>query len=273
MIENFKNQLYLTDDYRFGPIDYYQINIKEIPPFIYDMIRVESSMGYLWLEERNPESLIGVYKCRDPMDQLVMMGLSNVILTTMIKAPPDIYKFKDLKPPHYAFLNRQENVVKVVSIDLSDCMIHIPTSRILSSLRFTIQNGVYYNLVKRIIDLQIYDIQNDRYISVMGVTPIGEITHVILHNFYQNTLDSFLEFWYPGITYSRFGHELFIIFKQTDKFVTIDDCDIDHILDELDLYDVDIKWSYNELLPADNNEKALMLFADGGLEVWNFEDL
>lgn len=269
MIENFIKQLYLTDDYRFGAIVYYQINIKEIPPFVYDMIRVESSMGYLWLEERNPESLIGVYKCRHPMDQLVMMGLSKVILTTM---KPDISKFKDLKPPHYAFLNRQENVVKVVSIDLSDCMNHIPTSRILSSLRFTIQNGVYYNLVKRIIDLQIYDIQNDRYISVKGITPIGEITHVILHNFYQNTFDSLLYFWYPGITYSRFGHELFIILKETDEF-TIDDCEIDHMLDTLDLYDVDIKWSHKELLQADNNDKALMVFEDGALEVWNFEDL
>jgi len=274
MIDNFINQLNLTDDYRFGPIVYYQINIKEIPPLIYDVIRMEASKGYLWLDERNLDthSLIGVYKCRNPMDLLVLKGLSNVMLTTVIKAQPNIYKFRDLKAQHYAFLNRQENVVKVVSIDLSDSMNYIPTSRILTSQKFTNQYGVYFNLVKRVIDLPIYDFQNDGFIPSTGITPIGEITHVILHNFYQNTVDSLLESRYPGITYSRYGHELFIVFKQTDEF-TIDDCDIDNILDVLNLYSVDIKWSSDELLLADNNDKALMLYEDGGLEVWNSEDI
>ena len=274
MINDFINQLNLTGKYRFGPVVYYQINIKEIPPLIYDVIRMEASKGYLWLDERNLDthSLIGVYKCRVPMDLLVLKGLSNVILTTVNKAQPNISKFKDLKAMHYAFLNRQENVVKVVSIDLSDCMDYIPTSRILTSQKFTKQYGLYYNLVERIIDLPIYDFHNHSFFTSTGITPIGEITHVILHNFYQNTVDSLLESRYPGITYSRYGHELFILCKQTDEF-TIDDCDIDNILEVLDLYSVDINWSSDGLLMADNNDKALILHEDGSLEVWNSEDI
>lgn len=74
---------------------------------------------------------------------------------------------------------------------------------------------------------------------------------------------------------NRFGNELFILLKESDQFA-IDEADIKGILDELGLHNVDIKCSLREsayLLPADNEEKALLLYEDGELEVWNYEDL
>jgi hypothetical protein len=241
------------------------------------MISTELYKGYLWADKRVliHENLIGVYTCREPLDQLLLMGLSRAILTTMIKAPANISKFNDLKAPHYAFLHRQENINKLISIDLSDCMNHINGSRILSSLKFKNPNGLYFDLINQIMDLPIHDVHNDRYLPFLGITPIGEITNVVLHNFYENTLDSLLEGRYPGITYSRFGNELFILLKESDQFA-IDEADIKGILDELALHNVDIKCSLREsayLLPADNEEKALLLYEDGELEVWNYEDL
>ena len=63
---------------------------------------------------------------------------------------------------------------------------------------------------------------------------------------------------------------LFFVNKLTNSQSTID---IDNILEVLDLYSVDINWSSDGLLMADNNDKALILHEDGSLEVWNSEDI
>ena len=89
---------------------------------------------------------------------------------------------------------------------------------------------------------------------------MGEITDVILHLFYQRVFDTALEARFPGITYTRWGHEVFIVIKESESF-TFDSNEIDTLLDEINLL-VGANLRYMNrgdlgCLPTSNDERAV----------------
>jgi hypothetical protein len=122
MKDALQSELLVLDNYIFGPISYYQYKISDIPDFIYNMLIMEESHGNLWLNEWLYDNcvMIGVYQCRNQVNFLLLKALSKVILNTMIvyDASRNLSKSTDLKAQHYDFLNAQENVVQVISINL-----------------------------------------------------------------------------------------------------------------------------------------------------------
>jgi hypothetical protein len=79
---------------------------------------------------------------------------------------------------------------------------------------------------------------------------------------------------YPGITYTRWGHEVIIAIKKNDSF-TIEADTVISLLDEIDL-DGEFEFlSYEDYgcLPVCNGEKALILDEDACVSVWRYEDI
>jgi hypothetical protein len=117
MKDALQSELLVLDNYIFGPI-----SISDIPDFIYNMLIMEESHENLWLNEWLYDNcvMIGVYQCRSQVNFLLLKALSKVILNTMIvyDAPRNLSKSTDMKAQHYDFLNAQENVEQVISINL-----------------------------------------------------------------------------------------------------------------------------------------------------------
>lgn len=271
----------LTNDYyAFEPLDYYQYKKSEIPGFLYELLVIESRNGYLWLNEwvHDGEDMIGVYKCRTAEDLLLIRGLSKVILNSMIVSDTsrNLSRLSDLMTPHYDFLNRQHNVVKVINVDLIDCMNYLRVSDILLRVDFFASRGLIFELIKQFLNLSIYDNKIKELLHLGGIPPMGEITDVILHHFYGRVFDTALERAFPGITYTRWSHEVYIVIKETDSF-TIEIEDMKILLHRIGLIDGSEISSMNRgdlgCLPTSNEEKAVILYEDGDVEVWNFEDM
>jgi hypothetical protein len=280
-MERLQTELLLKNNFLLGPIDYYQYRKSEIPNFLYEILCTQASLGYLWMNEwvEDGDDMIGVYKCREPTDFFLMTALSRVLLRRISSeyiAPitTNVSTMNDVKCMHYALLKRLQNVVKLILIDLSPCMEQATNSRILNRFRNETSKGVVFHLVKQILYLSIYDMNTKKKRPFNLIPPIGEITNVISHLFYQTVFDTVLEEKYPGITYSRWGHEVIIAIKKNDSF-TIDDNTVISLLDEIDL-DGEFEFlSLDELgcLPVCNGEKAILLDEDGSVSVWRYEDL
>jgi hypothetical protein len=99
-------------------------------------------------------------------------------------------------------MNRQQNVVKLIMIDLTPCMKQARNSRILKCFHNETSKGVVLNLVKQILYLSIYDMKSKKFIPFNLIPPIGEITNVILHLFYQKVFDKVIEEKYPSCSYA-----------------------------------------------------------------------
>jgi len=280
-MERLQTELLVKDNFQFGPIDYYQYRKSEIPSFLYSMLITQASLGYLWLNEwvHDGDEMIGVYQCREPTDLFLMTALSKVLIsrigsTNLAPITTNVQSLNDVKCMHYAFLNRQLNVKKLVLIDLSPCMNQALNSRILRSFDTVTCKGVVFHLLKQILFLSIYDAITKKIIPLNKIPPIGEITNVIFHLFYQCNFDTVIEKKYPGITYSRWGHEVIIALKKNDSF-SIEDETVISLLDEIDL-DGEFEFlSYDDFgcLPVCNGEKAILLHEDGKVSVWRYEDL
>ena len=98
---------------------------------------------------------------------------------------------------------------------------------------------------------------------------------MILHLFYQKVFDKVTEEKYPGITYTRWGHEVIIAIEKNDSF-TFEDETVISLLDKIDL-DGDLACllsseDYGCLL-ACHGEKAILLHKDGCASVWRYKDL
>ena len=279
--EDLQNQLLVKENFCLDPIDYYQFKKSEIPDFLYVKLLTEASRGFIWLNEwvDDDVNMIGLYQCRQPIDLFLMTALSRVLIKTIANAymapiTTNVSTLNDLKCNHYQFLNRQQNVEKVFRIDLTPCMKQVRKSRILKYYDNETCKGVFLNLVKQIIELSIYDNNCNKFIPYDLIPPVGEITNVILHIFYQRVVDKVLEAKYPGITYTRWGNELIIVIKKNDSF-TFDDDTVISLLEEIDL-DGDSDCLSSEdysCLPACNGEKAILLHEDGCVSVWRYEDL
>lgn len=222
--------------------------------------------------------MIGVYKCRNDVDLLLIRGLERVILNALIvnDKSRNLSQFSDLMAPHYDLLNRQQNVVKLVKVDLGGCIDFINISNILMKIDASTSGGLVYNLIKQFLNLPIYDIKENKFLLLEGIPPMGEITDVILHHFYQRVFDTTLERMFPGITYTRWGHEVYIVIKQSDSF-TFNIKDLEILLYSIRLSEGAIishmKRGDHGCLPTCNEEKAAFLYEDGDVEVWNYEDI
>lgn len=272
--------LHTEEYYFFEPLDYYEYKRSEIPEFIYQMIDTESRNGYLWLNEwvQDGENMIGVYKCRTEKDLLLLWGLSKVILNTLIvyDTSRNLSKFSDLMHEHYDFLSRQRNVSQLVNIDLGGCMNYIKISDILMRIEFATSGGVVLNLIKQFLNIPIYDWKYNKFLQLGGIPPMGEITDVILHLFYQRVFDPALEARFPGITYTRWGHEVYIVIKENES-ITFYSNEIDTLLEEINLLvGSNIRYmNRGDLgcLPTSNEERAVVVYEDGEVAVWKFEDI
>ena len=96
--------------------------------------------------------------------------------------------------------------------------------------------------------------------------------------FYIFSIKKYLIKWqekYPGITYTRWGHEVIIAIKKNDSF-TFEDETVISLLDEIDL-DGDLACLLSSedygCLPACHGEKAILLHKDGCASVWRYKDL
>lgn len=274
-----QRELLEKGNYKFDAIDYLQYKKSDMTSLHYDMVLMEESLGYLWLIEweSNGLEMITIYKCGKPEDLLLLMAISKVILSTRIvyEGHPNISRLNELKNKHYGFLNRQQNVQKVVKIDLTYSMYQIPKDRILEKLECFQQNGILYNLLHEFLVIPIYDGKTDKHIPFQGIPLIGEITKVLMHHIWYILIDLRLEAKYPGITYTRLGPEMLIVIKESDSF-EITESDIKNLLEEEDIkeYHIDLlnRDSYY-ILPVCNEEKGLMLDEYGDLEVWKYEDI
>jgi hypothetical protein len=273
-------QLHTNDYYTFEPLDYYQYKRSEFPEFVHQMLVMEADKGFLWLNEwvQDGEEMIGVYKCGSGEDLLLLRGLSRVILNSLIvyDTSRNLSRLTDLMAPHYDLLNRQRNVVQLVNVDLGDCMGYIRISDLLSKIDYFTSKGVLYDLIKRFLTIAIFDRKSNKLLNLGGIPPMGEITDVILHHFYGMVFDTALERAFPGITFTRWGHEVFILIKESDTF-TFDIDDLKNILRHNGLLDgSDISYMNRGdmgCLPTSNEEKAVFLYEDGEVAVWNFEDI
>lgn len=279
--DNLQMDLLVKEDFILDPINYYQYKQSDIPNLFYKMLLTEAKLGYIWLNEwvdSDGAHIIGVYNCRNPVDLLLLTALSRVIITTLFEYDdmPHLFKFKDLKAQHYAFLNRQQNVVKVVKLEFRECMGHILKSRIYHTLDIIPCQGILLKLIKQVIYLPVYHHKTDQILHLKGITPIGEITQVLMHYFLAYVLDMAIEKKFPGITYSRWGTEVFLVFKEGDSFSFNEEV-IDLLLEEIDLKkQTSIGWLCKDsfyCLPACNDEKALIIHEDGDLSVWKYEDI
>jgi hypothetical protein len=277
--EYLQKEMMIKDHYMFQAIEYSQYKKSEITSMYYNMLMMEESLGYLWLIEWdfNGVKMISIYKCSIPEDLLLLKAISKVLLSIIIvyEGLPNISRLNELQNKHYAFLNQQQNVDNLVKIDLTYSMYKIHKSRILKYLISFKNEGIIFNLLKQILFIPIYDRKTDKELQFYGIPLIGEITNVIMHHIYHIIFDIRLEEKYPGITYTRFGPEVFIVIKQSDSF-KIKESDINNLLEELDIKDYNIETIYRDesnMLPACNGEKAIMLDEYGDLEVWKYEDI
>jgi hypothetical protein len=145
------------DTYTLDPIDCSLFKISDLPQLVYNLLRLESKRGFLWLEEsyQGDDNLLAVYQCRQPTDLLLMQAFSQLLISRICdvyEAPITTYgsSLHELRSKHYEFLNRQRNVVKLIMIDLSLGMEYVTNTRILSSFNNSSCKGIVYNLVKQI---------------------------------------------------------------------------------------------------------------------------
>jgi hypothetical protein len=194
-VERLQEELFLKDNFQLGGIEYYQYRKSEIPSFHYNMLFRQASLGYLWMNEwdQDGDPMIGVYQCREPTDLFLMTALSRVLIRrfgsrNIAPITTNVQTLNDVKCMHYAFWNRQQNVEKLIMIDLTPCMKQVRISRIFKYFDNAMRKGVVFNLLKQILYLSIYDIKSNQIIPFNQIPPIGEITNVIFHLFYQMTI-------------------------------------------------------------------------------------
>lgn len=257
----------------FSDISYYIINESEIPEFIYNLVKMESLRGHLWLED-NPPFGIAMYQLNNEQDLLVMKGLSQVLLNTLIWDPPNVNKLSDLKDHHYAFLNRQKRVLNIVKIDLSPCIKHIDKFRMLDCFQTLRDYPVIYDLIKVFMDLKIYDKDGNPF-NTQGIPPLGELTNVLFHIFYQYAFDMAIEERYPGISYTRWGHQVFIVLKEEHNFLISDNETNTFLLEELNLAgNIErINYASHSYLVGTEEDKIVFIDEDGDVEVCGIEDV
>lgn len=261
-------------------INAFRIKESAIPPVLYRQILLESNRGYLgyepWIGDEYPYQVgLDVYHLSSAEDLLLSMSLSQVFYNKIIQGlpGPNINRHYDLKEAHYDFIGEQENVCKLYKIDLTPCIKHISRDRLLNSFKFIHDIRILYDLIKGYLELSINDTLIGLPFKSRGIPPAGELTALIYHVFYQQAFDRILEELYPGICYTRWGHQVFIAIKESNTFLS-DEIDVQNILEMLDLAgNIESVDSTNGgYLIGLEEDRVLLLDGDGCVDVFRTED-
>ena len=125
-------------------------------------------------------------------------------------------------------------------------------------------------LIRRFMFCTINDGYSPYHIPHQGIPRIGEITDVLFHTFLIKTLDCALRMDYPGITFTRYGAELFIATNKSSVFE-----EADSLLERLKLYgDMQfIEPEDHSYLVGQQEDKLVFLEEGGRVSVLNAEDV
>lgn len=262
------------DTYVISPPKYFVFKRQDIQDFMLDMLFFEDKRGFIWMEESVDSNWFHVYKPSNSCDLLLLMALSRVLLSLM-DSPPYVILLNDYKYSHYDFLNRLQKVVRLYKLDLSLSYKNVNKSSILQNIRLLgCIDGVVLNLISDLFDQPVYNVCANTSFPCHGIPLLGEITNVIFHLFLTNVFDRKMVKSYPGLTYSRLGHEVFIATRANDEFI-FDKNEAESLLSDINLYgEIEfIEPDDNNYLLGSDEEKLIFLESDGSVSVWNSEEV
>lgn len=265
-------ELVVREKYVFSPLQYFVLKKSDIPDFIYQILIMESKRGYLWIDNSVDDKWIHLIKPQNSTDLLLLMALSKVLLT-LIDSNPNVYKLDEYYHDYY--LNRMQNVCRLYKIDLSQSIKCIDKFDVLENIQFIGLNGVVFNLIKDFVSLPIFDAYLNKRIPWYGIPPIGKISNVIFDIFLINRFDREFNDRYPGVSYTRFGYEVFIATKLNDEFI-IDEEEAEHFIDNVVRLHGDIDYidqgDIDYFVGGSYQDKVIILDKSGRVSVLNYDE-
>lgn len=222
-------------------IHYSKYNISEIPDSVMNRIMKNSDDGCCateYVEEDNGSRWLHVYSTSNPDHSLLLKALSNILIMKHVKdIKIPLYltnKMAHVRRHHYHFLNGLRNVESLILVSLKSGQ--FDKSRMMLNLPDVCSgHGLIATICRDYIQLPVYDSMTQNYVICPSAPPLGDITNCLNHLIYQDLLDSTLADRFPGILYSRWLDELFIVNEMNSKKVKFDTEAIENLLNELNL--------------------------------------
>ncbi|XAR51024.1 hypothetical protein NMG60_11005522 [Bertholletia excelsa] len=184
--------------YVLSPLQVKFIKKEDLTHFLHDtllecpdiMFKTNSDMIYVVMPHKD--------------DVLVLMGLALMLFRLSHGCIP-----KDGK------------VKRLYRIDLTASLSTMERSLILDRVKPLVGDGSVYELISSFLDLPIIDddgnVRSD--ISFGVIPPVGEITRVLFNIVLMDTFDREFPNKFPGITFYRFIHEVYISTREYDEVI------------------------------------------------------
>ncbi|XAR56186.1 hypothetical protein NMG60_11036564 [Bertholletia excelsa] len=178
--------------YVLSPLQFLHDTLLECPDI---MFKTYSDMIYVVMPDKD--------------DVLVLMGLSLMLFhLSHGRMPKDGYRFEN-------------DVKRLYRIDLTASLSTMERSLILDRVKPLVGDGSIYELISSFLDLPIIDddgnVRSDNCFGV--IPPVGEITRVLFNIVLMDTFDREFPNKFPGITFYRFIHEIYISTREYDEVI------------------------------------------------------
>ncbi|XAR51037.1 hypothetical protein NMG60_11005540, partial [Bertholletia excelsa] len=202
--------------YVLSPLQVKFIKKEDLTHFLHDtlpecpdiMFKTNSNMIYVVMPHKD--------------DVLVLMGLALMLFRLSHGCiPKDGYRFENDVDSFYYSLQQIGKVKRLYRIDLTASLSTMERSLILDRVKPLVGDGSVYELISSFLDLPIIDddgnVRSD--ISFGVIPPVGEITRVLFNIVLMDTFDREFPNKFPGITFYRFIHEVYISTREYDEVI------------------------------------------------------
>lgn len=216
----------------FYPLSPLQVKILELIDF-HQFIIKEDYPDY-YLQDLKDGSHMLVHPEKE--DVLVLMGLSIMLYRLFTgREPKEGYRISNHCDQFNGSLSKMhlEKMERVYRLDLHNSMGVIPTSKILSKIRYYVDEKTpIYNLIESFLSLPICDYK-EGYIFYpgKGIPPVGELTNVIFNEVLYEVFDHEFSIRFPQIVFTRYINLVCIFCRDN----VIEDSQLGFLLDELGL--------------------------------------
>lgn len=149
-------------------------------------------------------------------DVWVYMGLSLMLLRLSHGClPKDGFRLTNMVSSFYYSLQQMGKVDRLYKIYLMESLSILPISLILDRVKPLVGDDFVYKLISSFLILPLVDTDGNtrRDIHPSGIPPAGEITRVLFNIVLTDIFDREFTKRFPGITFYRFIHEVFISTK------------------------------------------------------------
>lgn len=218
----------------FYPLSPLQIKILELIDFNLYMWNYKEDYPDYYLKNFKDGSHMLVHPVKE--DVLVLMGLSIMLYRLFTgREPKDGFRISN----HCDQFNKSlsimhlEKMERVYRLDLHNSMGVIPTSKILSKIRYYVDEKTSIsNLIEEFLSLPICDEKDgDIFYPGKGIPPVGELSNVIFNELLYEMFDHEFSIRFPQIVFTRYINLVCIFCREN----VIEDYQLGFLLDELGL--------------------------------------